>query len=797
MKIFTGIHEVVCKRADGKLYVGYFDRPEATLAAVETDSTYQAVWYSLNPVKQVPEGVILNGPLVRSNRSKKDWISKRERLLIDIDPIRAYGNASEGEKAAAHKQALAVRDHLRSLGLPEPGLYDSGNGFHLLFGLNLANDQASEDLVRGVLIALAAKFDTPEAHVDTSVYESNRLCKLPGSWARKAPATPERPHRQASVIESPKELQPVLRALLESLAAGHIPDRTALKIPANDNIKVEWLRGFLEHYDIPVIGERQNGQRYFLDVECPWREEHHSDSCQTASSVGYERGWGYSYKCFHSECVKEDRGWKELKQRAIEQNPDVPAYGDALPQLPSECSHADVARYFIDHESAAKNHVQLYDLGQRAVFVHTRWTVGDSGDRLLLRDVGDCCDHLRWDMPEPDDPKRDYRSKLKSHQFRSAALKQIETLLPPINYGRVFDQNGYLLGLPDGRVMDIRTAEIRAMEHSDYITKRINVMPDPQMATPVFDKFIRELSNENGKPPDQDWVAYMLRFCGYCLLGEYPEHVWPMWVGSGRNGKGALERVVESILGDFAVHLRWSEIAEQPMGAENTLKRTAFKLMGARIAFVEESGEETGRRKIETSSVKYFTGGDVLVGAAMRQNEVHRKPSHKLVTITNHLPIISPDPAMLGRVQVVPFRASFLGREDPTVEPEMRKEMPGILYRWMIAAREFLEIGLKPPQCVLDATKELFADGDVVGRFIRERLDFAPSGYATSDGLQLAYSQFVHETGQPDTFVEMNPLYRRLKTYPGVASSPKRVEGVVRRVWTGITVKEDVTDVTL
>jgi putative DNA primase/helicase len=270
-----------------------------------------------------------------------------------------------------------------------------------------------------------------------------------------------------------------------------------------------------------------------------------------------------------------------------------------------------------------------------------------------------------------------------------------------------------------------------------------------------------------------------------------------MWVGSGRNGKGALERVIESILGDFAVHLRWSEIAEQPMGAENTLKRTAFKLMGARVAFVEESGEESGRRKIETSSVKYFTGGDVLVGAAMRQNEVHRKPSHKLVTITNHLPIITPDPAMLGRVQVVPFRASFLGREDPNVEPEMRKETPGILHHWMIAAREFLEIGLKPPKCVLDATKELFADGDVVGRFIRERLDFAPSGCTPSEDLQLAYNQFVHEIGQSDTFVEMNPLYRRLKTYPGVGSGPKRIDGLVRRVWTGINVKEDVTLVTL
>ena len=80
----------------------------------------------------------------------------------------------------------------------------------------------------------------------------------------------------------------------------------------------------------------------------------------------------------------------------------------------------------------------------------------------------------------------------------------------------------------------------------------------------------------------------------------------------------------------------------------------------------------------------------ILVGAAMLHNEVHQKPSHKLVTITNHSPIISPHPAMLGRVHVVPFRASFLGCEDPRVEPEMRKETPGILYRFVIAAREFL-----------------------------------------------------------------------------------------------------------
>jgi len=91
------------------------------------------------------------------------------------------------------------------------------------------------------------------------------------------------------VIECPEALEPVSRSLLEALAAGHIPERRALKVPANDELKMDWLRGFLEHYKVPVIGERQSGQRYFVDVECPWSEEHGSPSGDTTSSVGYER----------------------------------------------------------------------------------------------------------------------------------------------------------------------------------------------------------------------------------------------------------------------------------------------------------------------------------------------------------------------------------------------------------------------------------------------------------------------------------------------------------------------------
>jgi P4 family phage/plasmid primase-like protien len=786
--LFSGIHEVVCKQADGKLYIGFFDDEQKALASVSGD--YAAVWYSLNPLIQLPEGATLNpSALARSNRSKKDWMSRRSRFLVDCDPIRDPGNASDTEKASAYEQAVAVREYLKSLGWPAPMTCDSGNGYHLLFAVDLPNDQASEDLIRSVLVALAAKFDTAGSRVDTGNFEANRICKMPGTWARKAAATPERPHRQASVIECPEILEPVARPLLESLAAGYAPElAAALKIPVNDGLKMDWLRAFLERYKVAVVKERQTGQRYFVDVTCPWMDEHGSPSGETASSVGYERGWGYSYKCFHSECVKQERGWSEFRQRVEAQNPDVPPLSTALPGLPEEIGHAAVARHFMDAEPSAKNHAQLYDLGQRAVFVGTRWTIGDSGDLLLLADVGECCGRLRHDMPEPES-SRDPRAVFLNHPFRVAVLRQVETLLPTVNYGRVFDQNGYLLGLPDGKVIDIRTAEIRTMQREDYITKRINVMPDAKVQTPVFDKFMREISNENGAVPDAEWIAYMHRFCGYCLLGEYPEHVWSIWVGTGRNGKGALQRVLEAVLGDFAATVRWTEIQQQQMGGENTLKRCAFRLMGARVAFVTESGEETGRRKIETSTIKYLTGGDMLVGAAMRQNDVQRKPSHKLVTVTNFLPIIQPEPAMRGRVQVVPFRASFLGREDATVEPGMRREAPGILHRWMLGAREFLEVGLKPPAAVLDASREMFAEADTVGRFFGEYLDFTPAGFVKSDVLQAKYSQFNHEIGNPDSFVDMAPLYRRLKAFAGHTVEPVKFCGV--RGWKGINVRDE------
>src|SRR5215217_1151600 len=82
-------------------------------------------------------------------------ILRRRWLPLDFDPARPSGvSATDTEKKAAHRRAMEVREFLRELGWPEPIVGDSGNGYHLLYRVDLPNDRESLELVKGVLESL-------------------------------------------------------------------------------------------------------------------------------------------------------------------------------------------------------------------------------------------------------------------------------------------------------------------------------------------------------------------------------------------------------------------------------------------------------------------------------------------------------------------------------------------------------------------------------------------------------------------------------------------------------------------
>jgi len=113
-------------------------------------------------------------------------------------------SATDAEKKAARRRALEVREYLRGLGWPEPVVGDSGNGYHLLYRVELSNDRESLELVKGILEALAFKFSDKAVEVDVTTCNAARIWKLYGTTARKGDDAEERPHRRSRLLKVPE-----------------------------------------------------------------------------------------------------------------------------------------------------------------------------------------------------------------------------------------------------------------------------------------------------------------------------------------------------------------------------------------------------------------------------------------------------------------------------------------------------------------------------------------------------------------------------------------------------------------
>jgi hypothetical protein len=233
-----------CLDPDGRrsTRVGYFTAESIDEAAREVKALDDAgiapgIYVLLNPVAPGLVGQSPNQISIGAAAAKDADILARRWLLIDVDPVRPSDTSStDDELRAAESTALAVRDHLRSLGWPDPVFALSGNGYHMIYRVELpAEDQG---LTRRLLQVLAAKFDSGRAKVDRSVHNPARITKLIGTMARKGPnhqdAGPDsRPHRRSMLIDVPQGVCVVPIALIDSLArtGGPPPMQTAATLP--------------------------------------------------------------------------------------------------------------------------------------------------------------------------------------------------------------------------------------------------------------------------------------------------------------------------------------------------------------------------------------------------------------------------------------------------------------------------------------------------------------------------------------------------------------------------------------
>jgi hypothetical protein len=287
---------------------GYFDNPDDCVKQLKRIVKAKGIYVTMNSVNPA----LLARRVNRLEYAKPDELTKdheilvRHWLLIDIDPERPTGvSASDAEKELAHERAQQIYQFLRARLWPEPAIGDSGNGYHLLYFLELPDQDSG--LIEKVLSALARYFSDPLCKIDRTVFNAARIVRLYGTKACKGDSTTERPYRMSRLLRVPGHLQPVtkeqLEQLLKELGAEEEPDTSQGDGAALD------VKKFIASHGLEVAREDNNykgGTRWKLKV-CPL-DDTHTDS---AAIFQYPDGT-IGFRCHHDSCV--GRGWKEVRR---------------------------------------------------------------------------------------------------------------------------------------------------------------------------------------------------------------------------------------------------------------------------------------------------------------------------------------------------------------------------------------------------------------------------------------------------------------------------------------------------
>ncbi|OPY42743.1 MAG: hypothetical protein A4E40_00314 [Methanoregulaceae archaeon PtaU1.Bin059] len=313
--------------ADTAVHSGYFDDQEALVAQAQTlDSLpeVQGIYVTLNEVN--PALLARRANRVKLRLGRKDAttsdadIRRRRWFPIDVDPQRPSGvSATDGEHRAALVRAEEIARFLGSeKGWPAPVLADSGNGAHLLYRIDLPNDDASRDLVKRCLEVLDLLFPDQACRIDTANFNAARIWKLYGTTSRKGDHTSDRPHRVSRVLSVPGELQVVSEALLLQLA-GALP--TEGQAPHAKKHGPFDLRAWLSGHGIRVRSERPwNGGTLYALEECPFSPAHHDG----AFAIQFASGAVFA-GCHHQSCGGGSQRWQELRNRYERNTPPRPA----------------------------------------------------------------------------------------------------------------------------------------------------------------------------------------------------------------------------------------------------------------------------------------------------------------------------------------------------------------------------------------------------------------------------------------------------------------------------------------
>lgn len=249
-----------------------------------------------------------------------------------------------------------------------------------------------------------------------------------------------------------------------------------------------------------------------------------------------------------------------------------------------------------------------------------------------------------------------------------------------------FDGDPDLLNCKNG-VIDLRTGKI-----APHSTRQRFLYCSPTVYDPNADqsKWIEWLIGAVGAEM-ADWLQMAI---GYSITGHTKEEVMFYLFGPPRSGKGTFTETLLDMLGDPLGNV----IGFHVLTAQREVDSQNFALAPLHTSRFIAASESNAYERFNEAKVKLITGGDQISVAFKHQTSFTYRPKYKIWLSSNQPVNADPDDeAVWGRIRVIEFPHSHLGKEDKGLKYDMRSPaiLAGVLAWAVEGARRWYALGRK------------------------------------------------------------------------------------------------------
>jgi len=431
---------------------------------------------------------------------------------------------------------------------------------------------------------------------------------------------------------------------------------------------------------------------------------------------------------------------------------------------------------------AGNNYRYCAEFGKWLFWNGTNWA-NDEGSLRALKTAKKVALSIFDEAKKKEDPEK--QPDLAKWAVRSQNIHRLSAMLdlsrPELSVSTAeLDSDDWLLNVNNGTI-DLRTGEAREHRREDLITKLTPIVFDPSATYPLWEQFLFEIMGGN-----RDLIDFLQRLTGFCLTGDIREQYLFILHGEGANGKSVFLDTLTGLLGVYASQAPPDLLIKQRHKQHPT---EVADLFGRRLVVAGET-EEGGRLRVQL--VKRLTGDAFLKGRYMRRDFFEFRRTHKLILVTNNVPVISEATnAVWRRVVLVPFNVVIPPeKQDKKLLDKLRGEWSGIL-QWLVqGCLAWQRQGLNPPEEVLTATEDYRREQDPLAEFLAERCKFNLNAFVSRQRMFEAYLNYANEINERFPMSRIS-LFKRLRGISEIYEGKRLINGVLRRGFNGLGLADE------